>query len=309
MTYEKREYPEWSWSLSRYKVFGECKRKYNFIYYLSHNGWSRDSDKLAQQTYRLKNLTSLSLILGNELHSTAKDLINNIRYNQPCPSSDEIKLAIRNTLNQAYLISKHRRSEWENSPKKIPMLSEIYYGGSLKTERVDDIKNSIDKCVNNLLSSNTISGLSAMQNLVSIKEVDEDLQHVNMNGTKVYVRLDLLYQSDNSWVITDWKTGKDTSPDITDQLALYALYVHQKYGVDINNIEACVESLLDGAFFSKRITSYNITNIQSLILNSIDQMQSYLDDVDLNKPLPIEKFEWTDKLYRCAVCNFREICI
>lgn len=212
-------------------------------------------------------------------------------------------------MNEAYISSKRFKNEWEANPKKILMLSEIYYGGNLSKEKIAVIKESLDICVNNLLNSNTITGLSAMQSLITFKEVDEDLQHVNMNGTKIYVRLDLLYQSDNSWVITDWKTGKDTtSTDITDQLTLYALYVSQKYGVDINNIEVCIESLLDGNFFTRSISNYNIVNMQSLISNSIDQMQSYLDDAHLNKPLPIEEFERTDKRYRCITCNFREIC-
>lgn len=309
MAYENKEYPEWSWSLTRHKMFEECPRKYFYTYYLSHNGWSKEGSKLSQQAYRLKNLTNISLVLGNSIHNSAKDLINKIGYNQPCPTSDEIKQIVRNTLNEAYISSKRFRHEWEANPKKVPMLQEIYYGGNLSKEKIAAIKESLDICVNNLLSSNTISGLSAMQNLVSIKEVDEDMQYIFINGTKVYVRLDLLYQAGSNWVITDWKTGKDTaSTDISDQLALYALYVHQKYGVDINNIEVCVESLLDGSFYKSTINDYNISSIKSLISNSNNQMQRYLDDVDLNKPLPIEEFERTDKLYRCAVCNFREIC-
>lgn len=309
LAYENKEYPEWSWSLTRHKMFEECPRKYFYMYYLSHNGWRKEGSKLSQQAYRLKSLTNISLVLGNSIHNSARDLINKIRHNQPYLSSSEIKQEIRDTLNRACFSSYRSRSIWENKPKSITMLDEIYYGGKLSAEKVINVKNNLDKCVDNLINSNIISRLHEMKNSINIKEVDEDLQHININGTKIYVRLDLLYQLGTRWFITDWKTGKDTSQDITDQLALYAMYVNVKYGVNIEDIVVCIESLSDGAFIEKTVNEYNISNIKSLILNSVGQMQSYLSDVNLNKPFSSEAYERTRKSYRCVSCHFREICI
>ena len=37
--YERRKYPEKSWSISKMKTLNSCEREYYYTYYGSHNGW------------------------------------------------------------------------------------------------------------------------------------------------------------------------------------------------------------------------------------------------------------------------------
>ncbi|KPV58165.1 hypothetical protein QJ48_18160 [Paenibacillus sp. A3] len=84
MPFEKKTYPDWSWSLSRHNVFEECQRKYFYNYYASHNGWLKESPIENQVVYRLKQITNLYLIFGESVHEIAQYIISKyqIKSNQ-----------------------------------------------------------------------------------------------------------------------------------------------------------------------------------------------------------------------------------
>jgi hypothetical protein len=75
--FEIKPYPEFSWSLSRHKALMECPRKYAFEYYISHNGWLRDSNILAKDAYRFKKMTNLEILFGSAVHDLILSVIGN----------------------------------------------------------------------------------------------------------------------------------------------------------------------------------------------------------------------------------------
>ena len=52
--YERRKYPEKSWSISKMKTLNSCEREYYYTYYGSHNGWIFTSSEEQKIAWRLK---------------------------------------------------------------------------------------------------------------------------------------------------------------------------------------------------------------------------------------------------------------
>lgn len=69
------KYPEFSWSFSRHKTILECLLKYYYSYYGSHNGWLSSSDAITKHIYRLKKITTLDMLLGEQVHNYIEKII------------------------------------------------------------------------------------------------------------------------------------------------------------------------------------------------------------------------------------------
>ncbi len=307
MAFEIKPYPEWSWSQSRDGLFQECRRKYYYHYYQSHNGWLRDSEQPARVAYRLKQLTNLYLLLGDGVHQMAESAVKAIKNQKSLPTEEQSQTAIRNHLNQAYKDSK-RRSQWELSPKKLTMLHELYYSGQLPETRVEQIKERMTTAVKQFLSCHSVKELQAVSgHPVEIVEVEE-LNTFDVAGNKVYVKLDVLYKrQDGTYVIVDWKTGLESDKN-DKQLLLYALFLKNKYGISYDEIEIRVEYLLSGECKVVPIDLEALAEIKQQVIDSTEAMKKGLADPSANKPLPMNAFPAQPAPHKCGFCNYQELC-
>lgn len=305
MAFEIKPYPEWSWSQSRDGLFRECTRKYYYYYYASHNGWLRDSDPESQAAYRLKQIGNLYLLLGDAVHRIAESALKSWRDSGSLTERNEMILSIRSRLNQAYKDSL-QVSQWKAAPKKRMMLHEMYYGGGLPPQRVEQIKERIEACVDGFISSRSLAELQE-DGQIEIKEIEE-LNHFYISGEKIYVKLDMLYKKpDGTWVISDWKTGLESDKN-EQQMLLYALFLHDQYKVPYHRMEIRLEYLLPGECVIPKIASEEVERIEVEVTDSIKQMKAYLEDPVRNVPLPKEAFPANPGKKTCSACSFLEIC-
>lgn len=301
MPFEKKPYPDWSWSLSRHNVFEECHRKYLYNYYASHNGWLNESPLENQVVYRLKQITNLYLVFGEAIHEMAQYFL--AKGNIESIQLDLIINEIRGKLNKAYKDSLNRL-QWEKYPKKNKMLHEIYYSHKLPERVTEIIKKRIQICSENFLKSTTINNI--LSNQINIIEV-EKLNTIKHNGTDIFVKLDLLFTINDEWIITDWKTGYEDEKNEL-QVKLYAYYVHKHYGIPLKKIKVHTEYLLSGDCVLDDVNEDDFDGLFQYIDLSVSQMKELLLDKDKNIPYSIDKFATTTNPIRCKMCNFREIC-
>ena len=126
--------------------------------------------------------------------------------------------------------------------------------------------------------------------------------------TPVYAVPDLLYKSeDGQWTIVDWKTGEEVE-DNEDQVALYALYVHEKHGVAPEQIRARLEYLSLGITKETSFTQEGLAEVEKRAKASMAQMRKLLLDPVQNIPRPKIDFALTDARAMCPWCNFYELC-
>ncbi|MEB3101908.1 PD-(D/E)XK nuclease family protein [Ferviditalea candida] len=305
MAFTIKPYPEWSWSQSRDGLFRECIRKYYYYYYASHNGWLRDSDPESQAAYRLKQISNLYLLLGDAVHQMAESALKSWRDCGSLTEKSEMILGIRSRLNQAYKDSLQVK-QWKAAPKKLAMLHEMYYGGGLSPQRVGQIKERIEACVDGFLSSRSLVELQGVDG-IEIKEIEE-LNQFYISGEKIHVKLDMLYQkADGTWIIADWKTGLESDKN-EQQMLLYALFLHDQYKVPYDRIEIRLEYLLSRECVTPKIAIEEVERIEAEVMDSIRQMKAYLEDPVRNIPLPKEAFPPNPGKKTCSSCSFLEIC-
>ncbi|WCN36370.1 PD-(D/E)XK nuclease family protein [Aneurinibacillus uraniidurans] len=305
MAYQTSPYPEWSWSLSRDHMFHTCKRQYYYHYYGAHGGWLMTASDTARTAYRLKQLKNLYILLGDAVHTAAQKLLDLRETQQAYPDEAAVNRFLRQSLNQAYVESK-KKDEWWAYPKQYTMLHEMYYEGELAPARVEAIAARMPVCAHGLLESDTWRELVRDQTC-TIVEV-EQLNHITIHDTKVYVKLDALYRRpDGIWVIADWKTGRISEKN-REQLWLYALYVNECYGVPLEQIEVRTEYLLDGICDRTVPNEEELDIIAHKIRVSTESMKQYSADDYYNRPLTEESFHGVGEPSTCIMCNYRQIC-
>lgn len=306
MTYVRREYPERSWSISRHLTLEECARKYFYHYYAAHNGWERDAPSLAQEAYRLKQLTNLYLVLGDAIHRVAAESLSRVKEGRRAPTLQEMIERVRFVLNDTYLRSKSGRQRFLQSPKHNPMLHEMYYRYGPSQQLIDTIKKRMEVCVPALFHSKSFVEACSPR-AVEIAHIDQ-LDYFEWRGTKVYAVPDLLYRRDDeSWVIVDWKTGSDAE-EHGDQVRVYALYAREKLGLPLERLIIRLEYLTTGQCVEAKVTEADLEATEAKMAASIHLMNSFLIDPDQNKPKGIDAFPLRDETRLCRFCNFFALC-
>ena len=303
MAYERREFPDWSWSHSRNRTFQECPRRYYYHYYGSHNGWEDDADLLSASAYRLKQLTNLPLEMGGAVHDAAAFAVQSARTRGDVPGFDQLYQRVRGVLNQAYMESKDRE-EWERRPRRRKMFHEFYYDSGLSEANIARSKERISDCLTNLLEAKSFREAVAAP-YVEVKEV-EGFVTFDVDGSPVHGVPDLVYRlGDDTWTVADWKTGGGDAD--WEQVAIYALYVQSRHGVDVERIVGRIEWLSQGRTDEHRFTEEELEKTRGRIVDSIGAMRGYLEDVYANMPREMEAFPLIDDTSRCRYCNFYEL--
>ncbi|WP_163527612.1 PD-(D/E)XK nuclease family protein [Halobacillus ihumii] len=305
-----RRFPELSWSLSRHKTMLTCLRKYAYDYYVSHNGWLASGESLSQQAYRLKKITNLEMHFGSIVHDLIYQIIQDVLHDKEIPSEEAVVDEIRHHLNKGFIESTRKEHLWQTRPKHYTMLHEIYYSqtNTLPESKTKKITDRLHTTVKNFFASQSFADVLNKENMRFIES--EKFRYMKVDGIKIFVVMDLVYKDlqQGKWVIVDWKTGKSSEED-RNQLALYALYLQQKYNIEsLDDIVIRNEYLLEGTNVEHQLTSHDLVNVQRLYQISMEQMQNYLLDSNQNQPLPIEQFPMQDNPRICAHCNYQELC-
>ncbi|MFB5676446.1 PD-(D/E)XK nuclease family protein [Paenibacillus terreus] len=306
MGFKYREYPDWSWSQTRDRIFKECQRKYYYHYYASHNGWLPEASKLSKSAYRLKQIANLYIIFGDALHQLMERLLNDsLKTDVISVDAKILQKKLKNYLNRAFIDSRNV-SQWMQAPKRSMMLHEMYYEGVLNQNRIDKINERIVQCVSNL--RHCLSLRELMHNKVNIIEI-EQLNSFLIVETPVFVKMDVLYfkPGDDRWIIVDWKTGLDDEEN-EDQLLLYAMYLNNKYQVPYEKTEIRLEYLLTGECKVIHVKKDEVKRTIERVNSSAAQMKLLLEDELTNKPMPEGNFTASPSKMKCKGCNFREMC-
>lgn len=311
MAYVRTEYPEFSWSMGRFKLLTTCERKYFYHYYGGHNGWELwRAPQEQQEIYLLKKLNNKYSLSGDIVHKAIKNYINNSIVNSQEGGIDKnidkyISEAI-NSFKMHIYSSKKYGSTWTPKIKGFEMLQEFYYEEGLDNDEQIYISNNMRNCLNTFVNSKTLSEM--MKEDIEVIENDEDkIAEFYHEGTKVYVKVDLLYKIGDKYVIVDWKTGKEDDED-ENQVLLYSKYVSEIYDVDPSNIVCRLEYLKTGDNREFQFEREDIEDMNYLIQGNIAKMNEYLEDLTLNKPKPVETFSKCNNGIMCNNCNFRKKC-
>ena len=106
----------------------------------------------------------------------------------------------------------------------------------------------------------------------------EDLTHFLIGDLKVWVSLDYCRSHEELVHIYDWKTGRSEKEATAEQLACYALYAKETWGVEVEKVQLVEFNLAKNKVIDYPIREVDLIEVQSEILDSALSMQSLLFD-------------------------------
>ncbi len=291
------------WSVSRDRTFRECPRQYWYNYYGFWGGWNFDANEKEREIYVLKQLKSRSTWMGEVVHDCIKHSIENLSRGIPVLPLERILAITRNRMRNDFRVS--RDFIYRDNPKTACGLFEHEYRVPVTDEEWRECADHVDRCLVTFYSS------AVWEQLVRTRPGDfleiERFSSFVLDGANVTVKLDCATRETDHVVVWDWKTGRRESPDAELQLACYAFYIHQAYGVPIHGIRMRRFELSGGTVYERVIAERGLGEILDHIRGSIADMHSLLDDPDRNLAHE-DSFRKVERREVCSRCNFVKAC-
>jgi hypothetical protein len=315
------------WSVSRERMFDECRRKYFFHYYFSWGGWQRSAPLVAREAFKLKRLVPPALWRGQLVHYVVSKILQSMKVKGRIPKkSDVLDYALERFEAQ---LDFSKRKLYLTEPKKkgdrinIDWLAlfEHEYDRPLEADRLDVIKR---ECLDG------IEGFFSSPLLPTLAETDpegwtiEDLDHaefsqvVEFDRVTVFVKTDLLFRdNDGLFNIVDWKTNRPGAKNLDataemnrTQLGIYGYYAVTALGEELERLRLLEVNLLDkGSVKESSVGETDIEHFRTHINAGIGKLSQVLEggDTERNEPLPPRHFPPIDN-GRCYSCNFYRVC-
>jgi hypothetical protein len=313
MTTHFGPYPDFSWSGSRDDVWSSCERRYFHQYYHSWLGWSADPSVSDSQraAYRLKHLTSLHGELGVAVHALCEERVTAMRDGERwIGTAAAVEERLRLALRKACVASRDRAG-YLRRPKNHGMLQSVYYTGRYDAREVEAVRRKMGACARYIVGHPVWEELGALP--PEAFRAVECLDGLTLEGTKVWVKADLIYEADDRrTVFADWKTRSDDDYPVRPQIALYALYARDVLGIPWREGEwiGRVINLVTGRDHCFELTQVDLARAEKRVRESVAGMRQLLEDEALNRPMPMEHFPLAPQplRWRCPHCPFFQLC-
>jgi hypothetical protein len=284
-------------------MYGDCPRRAYHHYYGSHQGWQRSAPDPARLAYRLKKLTSLALVLGQEIHARAREIAEIVRAGGDLPTLQDTVDRTRHGMNHVWACSRDRGA-FIRRPSRHPMLMEIYKGLPA-ADRIAALRGRIQLLTENLLHWPGWGEIAVCGEAgVHVFDATDPIEY---EGHPLYAAPDLAYgRVGEPLVIHDWKTGGEDG--VEAQLGVYAVYLRAKgFGP---SFRGRVVNLRTPDERDVPLSEAEIADAARRIKASAWQMRRFLVDMDAdrNVALPVVGFPRKATEDKCRWCPFEELC-
>lgn len=294
-----------SWSKSRDEEFRECRRRYFYGRYFYWGGWERGAPERVRLAYVLRNLKNRWAWKGERVHHAIEMMLKSLRAGQPV-SVPEAIARLTEQMRADYRSSKTKK--YLEDPKKNFGLFEHAYDKPIPDETWKKIHDEAAACLNNFCESSFYKELEADDKKSWL--LIEDLEDYDIDGVKVYVKLDFARKKDGQIEIFDWKTGKAETGAATVQMGTYAMYAMGKWQVPLESLRAYLMFVAQSPCYATEapLGQGTIDETKTVIAQSVRLMRELMADPKKNIPRPEDDFAYTDNAKLCDFCNFRKIC-
>ncbi len=299
---------ELTWSVSRDRLFRQCKRAYYYNYYGSWGGWdSAVADERTRKIYILKNLQTLQMWAGGIVHESIAESLRSYAAKKALIEPSRLFASARRKLRKGWLEAVNR--EWLTVPKKTN-LQELYYGNGVDvpSEQTERIKDKIYGCLEAFAESSLLGEIIAAS-YMNWKPVDILDSFLLNDELKVWCAIDFAFFDESGRLrILDWKTGAEYAEELRLQLACYALFARQKWHISLERLRLAGVFLGDHGRVSEYSLDADLLNeVENTILRSVEEMRGLLIDPVGNQSRE-DDFPTCDDKRICGRCNFREVC-
>jgi CRISPR/Cas system-associated exonuclease Cas4 (RecB family) len=295
---------EFSWSISRDRVFQICPRQYYFNYYGYWGGWENAAPERTRQIYILKQLQNRYMWAGAKVHDCINHTLTNLQRGISVLDVDQIVEITLNQMREEFRSSREKR--YLTHPKTCALF-EHEYEVPISDADWKNTADNVVQCLRNFYASETFAMLKELPQQMWLEV--EDFSSFNLDSTKIWAVLDCSFRTKNGEItIIDWKTGRKMSEDVSMQLSCYAMYAMEKWGMDPKKVKLIEYNLLANKGVEFSVTTTEIENTKAYITGSIADMHSLLVDVNENTPKDEKAFSKIEDERIRAGCNFRKVC-
>ena len=278
------------WSASRYDKFSSCKRQYYFEYYAKRHDKEIDKKLL----FRLRNLSSSALEVGNIVHDVIKAILERLMKSSS-PIQQEKLMVYGEKMVDTYCDSKE--------------FHEVFYAQVTEIDK-NYITQQVKDCINALLLSERFSWL--LQNALEFSEdwlVEPDgYGETRIEGLKAYCKVDFCFRIGDKIYIVDWKTGKEDLEKQTRQMKGYTAFAMDHFSLNAENVICLLFFLKDQREVVLTFTNEEIKEFTQTILNETNEMYAYTQNINQNIPIDKSNFELTQNTNVCRFCNYYALC-
>jgi CRISPR/Cas system-associated exonuclease Cas4 (RecB family) len=300
---------EFAFSWSRHDTFYQCPRKLYWRYYGSWGGWDSSAPESARLAYRLNQIRSLAMLVGDTFHAELAEILRRRGQQPQGVPVDQLKSDMERRLLKR--LRESRNADWERygDPKNYTILFEDYYQSGVSSSLEDQAKATLRACVDGLAADSFGRRVFAVDKrrlrLIDPKAIPE--MRVTWNGMLLYGSPDLVVEDASGGMhIVDWKTGKPRKPNLA-QLAIYGIFVSERFGVSTERLTAHLIYVAAGTR-EKHDVVEGVEEAKREIDTYVADVRERLTDVANNVAGDIEQFPMTELRWRCRSCNFRELC-
>jgi CRISPR/Cas system-associated exonuclease Cas4 (RecB family) len=271
---------EFSWSISRDRIFQTCPRQYYYNYYGYWGGWDTGAPERTRQIYVLKQLQNRYMWAGAKVHDCIERTLTNLRRGIAVLDVDRIVEITLNKMREEFRSSREKR--YLSHPKTCALF-EHEYEVPISDADWKKTADNMEQCLRNFYSSETFDMLKDLPQQMWLEV--EDFSSFNLDSTKIWAILDCSFRTDDGGgTIIDWKTGRKMSDDVSMQLSCYAMYAMEKWGIGPEKVKLIEYNLLANKDMEFSVSGADIESTKTYISGSIADMQSMLIDVDDNVP-------------------------
>ena len=306
-----------AWSFSMYRTFQRCPRLW---FYAAH--WARSSatDPERREAAILKKLQSVSAWRGGVVDSVFQFfLVPRVNKKTPPSLSEVLAEGMRIFDLQLQFAMNHRIREpgmtAATAGETFAAFQKVEYGEKIAPDEIDRARQDVIDSINNLYRK-----MPALRDAIreaSWCVAQPPLSFRLLEGA-VRARPDLiLFFTNRSPLIVDWKVHSFGNRDYADQLAGYALaltrgtplpefskYYKRCSASDIELIEA---QLKLGTLRTHPLTESDVAAAEERIAAGILTLQNAYDE-ESSKQLRPDDFPRTHRPETCQSCSYRKIC-
>ena len=107
---------QFSWSISRDRVFKTCPRQYYFNYYEYWGGWEINAPRRVRQIYVLKKLINRYMWAGAKVHDCIERTLTNLQRGISVLDVDQIVDITLNQMREEFRSSREKRYHTTQRP-------------------------------------------------------------------------------------------------------------------------------------------------------------------------------------------------
>jgi hypothetical protein len=295
---------QFSWSVSRDRLFRSCLRAYYYYYYGAWGGWEPLAPPGVRDLYVLKHLSTRQQWAGSAVHEVLEAVLRRLREGRPMRQA-EAESRLTNLMRFRWQQS--RAGSYRDTPKRGGLVEHEY----ALAVSADTWKSLHERSRRALAAAFT---LGIFERLAAIPKDAwlgvERLDAFAVNGVPVYAVPDLAFRERERVVVIDWKTAAEEpalGADARFQLACYGLYARDRYGAAPEHVRLGVAFLGGPSYRELEMTAADLDAAGRRLSASALAMRSRLADRGTDVARETD-FPPTDDTARCGTCAFRRPC-